>query len=168
MFFKDIETWTLSKVRKYWALFNILYLLAMLVAPIIIIAGQYGWFQTSEKIKLLSGWCLIILVICVVIGLFALRKVLRKLPDETIKQQKLKYTIEMLEALILPFLVIFVSYQFKLALEQAFNTVVYCSICWIAGVLIDGLFVKYLDKELFYQQELDHQSALEKRKHRFR
>ena len=168
MFFKDIENWTLSKVRKNWIFFNLLYLLAMLVAPVIIVAGQYGWFQTSDKLKLFSGWSLIVLVIVVVIGLFALRKVLRKLPDETAKQQKLKYTIEMIEGLILPFLVIFVSYQFKIALEQAFNTVVYCSMCWIVGVLIDGLFVKYLDKELFYQQELDHQSALEKRKHRFR
>ncbi len=168
MFFNDIETWSLSKVRKLWVLFNIAYLLAVLVAPVIIIASQYGWFQTKEKLKIFSGWSLIILVIVLVAGLFAIRKVLRKLPDETAKQQKLKYTIETIEALILPFVVIFVSYQFKIAVEQAFNTVVYCSFCWIVGALLDGLFIKYLDKEIFYQRELDHQAALEKRKHRFR
>lgn len=166
MFFKDIETWSWKKIKWLWILFNSLYLIAMIVVPIITTCSVYGWFQTTEKITLFSGWSLFGLLLIGAIGLIVVNKVIRKLPDETTTERRIKYTIQMLEKMLLPIFLILLAWQFNLATQNATRFIIYASISWMVGIAIDGLFVKYLDKEFFYQQEINKKSAIEARSHR--
>ena len=85
MFFKDIAEWSKRKVFWMDILFSAIYIIFMIVIPIIIIAVNYGAGETVEKSKLLTSWSLILILIVAVVGIFAISKLARKLPDETFK-----------------------------------------------------------------------------------
>lgn len=169
MFFKDIENW--SKKKLFWLsfAFNALYIAFMLIIPIIVICVQYELGSTTvEKDKVFTGWSLMLLLIFTVIGLFALTKVLRKLPDETLPQRQFKYTLELVKGLIPPIAAIFILFQFKSNFDLAFDTTLICIMSIIGGVAIDNLFVKFIDKERKFAIEVDHMGEIEKRKHRLK
>ena len=93
MFFKDIAEWSKKKVFWMDVLFSAIYILFMIIIPIIIIAVNYGAGETVEKSKLLTSWSLVLILILAVVGIVSLSKLSRKLPDETYKQQVIKYTV---------------------------------------------------------------------------
>lgn len=166
MFFKDIAEWSKRKVFWMDILFSAIYIIFMIVIPIIIIAVNYGAGETVEKSKLLTSWSLILILIVAVVGIFALSKLARKLPDETFKQQTVKYTLELVQSLILPVLGLVALHQFKVNFDLAYTVLSWCIVSFICGILVDGLVLKYIDKELSFNKELDHRSEIEKRTHR--
>ena len=166
MFFKDIAEWSKRKVFWMDILFSAIYIVFMIVIPIIIIAVNYGAGETVEKSKLLTSWSLILILIVAVVGIFALSKLARKLPDETFKQQTVKYTLELVQRLILPVLGFVALHQFKVNFDIAYRVISWCIVSFICGILVDGLILKYIDKELSFNKELDHRSEIEKRAHR--
>ena len=166
MFFKDIAEWSKRKVFWMDILFSAIYIIFMIVIPIIIIAVNYGAGETVEKSKLLTSWSLILILIVAVVGIFALSKLARKLPDETFKQQTVKYTLELVQSLILPVLGLVALHQFKVNFDLAYTVLSWCIVSFICGILVDGLVLKYIDKELSFNKELDHRAEIEKRAHR--
>ena len=166
MFFKDIAEWSKRKVFWMDILFSAIYIVFMIVIPIIIIAVNYGAGETVEKSKLLTSWSLILILIVAVVGIFALSKLARKLPDETFKQQTVKYTLELVQRLILPVLGFVALHQFKVNFDIAYRVISWCIVSFICGILVDGLILKYIDKELSFNKELDHRAEIEKRAHR--
>ena len=166
MFFKDIAEWSKRKVFWMDILFSAIYIIFMIVIPIIIIAVNYGAGETVDKSKLLTSWSLIHILIVAVVGIFAISKLARKLPDETFKQQTVKYTLELVQRLILPVLGFVALHQFKVNFDLAYTVLSWCIISFICGILVDGLVLKYIDKELSFNKELDHRAEIEKRAHR--
>ena len=166
MFFKDIAEWSKRKVFWMDILFSAIYIIFMIVIPIIIIAVNYGAGETVEKSKLLTSWSLILILIVAVVGIFAISKLARKLPDETFKQQTVKYTLELVQRLILPVLGFTALHQFKVNFDLAYTVLSWCIVSFICGILVDGLVLKYIDKELSFNKELDHRAEIEKRAHR--
>ena len=166
MFFKDIAEWSKRKVFWMDILFSAIYIIFMIVIPIIIIAVNYGVGETVEKSKLLTSWSLVLILIVAVVGIFAISKLARKLPDETFKQQTVKYTLELVQRLILPVLGFVALHQFKVNFDLAYTVLSWCIISFICGILVDGLVLKYIDKELSFNKELDHRAEIEKRAHR--
>ena len=166
MFFKDIAEWSKRKVFWMDILFSAIYIIFMIVIPIIIIAVNYGTGETVEKSKLLTSWSLILILIVAVVGIFAISKLARKLPDETFKQQTVKYTLELVQSLILPVLGLVALHQFKVNFDLAYTVLSWCIVSFICGILVDGLVLKYIDKELSFNKELDHRAEIEKRAHR--
>ena len=127
---------------------------------------NYGAGETVEKSKLLTSWSLVFILIVAVVGIFALSKLARKLPDETFKQQTVKYTLELVQSLILPVLGFVLLHQFKVNFDLAYTVLSWCIVSFICGILIDGLILKYIDKELSFNKEIDHKAEIEKRAHR--
>ena len=166
MFFKDIAEWSKRKVFWMDILFSAIYIIFMIVIPIIIIAVNYGAGETVEKSKLLTSWSLILILIVAVVGIFAISKLARKLPDETFKQQTVKYTLELVQSLIRPVLGRVALHQFKVNFDLAYTVLSWCIVSFICGILVDGLVLKYIDKELSFNKEIDHKAELEKRAHR--
>ena len=166
MFFKDIAEWSKRKVFWMDILFSAIYIIFMIVIPIIIIAVNYGAGETVDKSKLLTSWSLIHILIVAVVGIFAISKLARKLPDETFKQQTVKYTLELVQRLILPVLGFVALHQFKVNFDLAYTVLSWCIVSFICGILVDGLVLKYIDKELSFNKELDHRAEIEKRAHR--
>ena len=166
MFFKDIAEWSKRKVFWMDILFSAIYIIFMIVIPIIIIAVNYGAGETVEKSKRLTSWSLILILIVAVVGIFAISKLARKLPDETFKQQTVKYTLELVQSLILPVLGLVALHQFKVNFDLAYTVLSWCIVSFICGILVDGLVLKYIDKELSFNKELDHRAEIEKRAHR--
>ena len=166
MFFKDIAEWSKRKVFWMDILFSAIYIIFMIVIPIIIISVNYGAGETVEKSKLLTSWSLVFILIAAVVGIFALSKLARKLPDETFKQQTIKYTLELVQDLILPVLGFVALHQFKVNFDLAYTVLSWCIVSFICGILIDGLVLKYIDKELSFNKEIDHKAEIEKRAHR--
>ena len=166
MFFKDIAEWSKRKVFWMDILFSAIYIVFMIIIPIIIISVNYGAGETVEKSKLLTSWSLVLILIVAVVGIFAISKLARKLPDETFKQQTVKYTLELVQRLILPVLGFVALHQFKVNFDLAYTVLSWCIISFICGILVDGLVLKYIDKELSFNKELDHRAEIEKRAHR--
>lgn len=165
MFFKNIAEWSKRKVFWMNILFSVLYFVFMVVVPIILIVCNYT-VETVEKDKVLTGWGLAFLLLVTVVGLFTIKKLSRKIPEETYKQQVIRYTLELVQSLILPVTAFLVIHQLKVNFDLAYMVISWCIVSFIVGILIDGLCLKYLDHELKYNREIEHTQELEKRSHR--
>ena len=166
MFFKDLDK--LTKKQIFWLrmLFNSLYMICMLVVPLTIICIKYKIGQDTTEKTIFAGWSLILILTFTVIGLFALAKVIRKLPDSTMAQQRFKYTLELVKDLSLPICAMIVINQFKINFDLAYDTICGCLVSLVLGILLDNLIIKYLDKDYSYQQKAVEENEINKRKHR--
>lgn len=165
MFFSKINCWSYKRLQFLWLLFNLLYLFTTLVAPIAIICIKYNVFKSNTD-KTISGFSMIILLIFFILILRSFKKVVDKLHDLTYKQQLLKYTMQMLYSLIFPVAAIVMLLCFKNDFMLAYDTFKWVLIFIILGIIIDHLFIKFLDKEreLRYaaKEKLEIESRLKK------
>lgn len=164
MFFKNLETFSKKKLRMLNAIFSILYFIAALLVPIIIVGINYQLFTRTEATTKLTA----VGVICVIIlGFYAYNKfknAIDSLPQLTHKQQQFKFTIQMIVEMI-PFGLITVLLFFaKNEVEIAFNTFSSCMIAICISKLIDGLFCKYLRAEYELRYKSLELIEIEKRK----
>lgn len=164
MFFKNLETFDKKKLRMLNVIFGILYFIASVVVPIIIVGINYNLFQSVEaqtKLTAVGVICLIIL------GFYAYNKMknaIENLPQLTHKQQCFKFTIQMFIEMM-PFAIIGVLLFFaKNETQVAFNTFGACMIAIGISKLIDGLFCKYLKAEYDLRNKSLELVEIEKRK----
>ena len=152
---KDMKRWPL-----FWLslVFKLIYLGLTLIAPIVIISCKYNLFIKKEQVGKLNGWGFILLITFVVIGLRGFKKQIAKLPDITINQQRFKYSLELIYALFFPIIAYLVIIQFKSNFTLAYTTFKWCFWFVMAGIIVDKLFIAYIDKEI----DLRHK-ALEKK-----
>ena len=132
MFFKDIDTWDKKKLVLITAVVAVLYFIATCVIPCIFLACNYGIFERSSNYKL-TGAGLIIAVILISFGGKAIKTLLGFLPRDTQKQQILRYTIEMIFALIIPALCLWGLHLFRTNVDLACKTATQCIISIMFG-----------------------------------
>ncbi len=164
MFFKDISNWSKQKLRGLNILFSLLHFIAIVLIPIIITSVNYELFSNSEGgLKLTAVGAIVV----VILGLYAyiqMKKVIEDLPQIKIGQQRFKFTIQAILSL-LPIIIIIVGLEFaKKDFMTAVNVITWCSVSFGCGVLIDGLFLKYIKAELSLRSKALELVEIEKRK----
>ncbi len=162
MFFNNIDTWDQKKLRIFYIIFEVLYYVLTLIVPIIIVGVRYQIFVHVSSYKL-TGWGIILVSIILIVGVRSLNKGLNKLPDTTIKEQKVKYTILGVKALIIPIFIIIVMSLLKDDFALAYNTIWLCLIFFCAGILVDYLCIKYIEKEIELRRKAKEKIEIDKR-----
>jgi len=162
MFFEDIATWEKSKLRTYWIIFNVLYLLATLVAPCIIVGCKYQIFVHVSQWKL-TGWGMILAIFVFIVGIRTLNRVLKNMPESTITEQRIKYTALGIKALAIPIFVLIIMHLFKSNFDLAYETLWWCVICYAIGIIIDYTCIQYLDREKDLRKKAVEKNEIDKR-----
>lgn len=163
MFFKDIESWSKKKLRGLNILFGFLHFVALVLIPVIIVAHNYKLFETAGGFKLTA----IGIIVVVILGLYAyskIKEVIEDLPQIKLGQQRFKFSIQAILSLI-PIVIILVALEYaKNDYMIAINVIKWCSVSFIGGILIDGLFLKYLKAETKLRAKALELVEVEKRK----
>lgn len=165
MFFKNIDTWSKTKLRIYVIVCNIIYFLFAAIIPIIIVGVKYSIFKKVSGYRI-SGWGIIFTIIVVVGFVRTLTKVISKLPESTLNEQRVKYTILGVKALIIPFIAIIIMGLFKSDFSLAYNTAFKCVITYTIAVIIEYSTILYLDRELYLRNKAKEQKEINKRMER--
>lgn len=151
MFLVNITKWGKRKLNFIWLLFELLYLGLALVGPLVTICIKYDLFAKPSS-KTISGFAMIIILIFAILGLRSFKKVIFKLNDITRKQQILKYNLEMFYALAVPLGCALVLFCFKDDFNLAYSTFCIALSFYLGSILVDYLFIKYIDKERYIRQ----------------
>ena len=163
MFFKDIETWSSKKLRGLNLLFGFLHFVALVLIPVIITSVNYQLFTNGSNFKLTA----VGVIVVVILGLYAygkMKKVIDNLPQVKLGQQRFKFTLQGVLALI-PIIIILVALNYaKNDYLIAINVIKWCSVSFGCGVLIDALFLKYIDAEINLRSKALELVEVEKRK----
>lgn len=162
MFFKNIADWDKAKLRVTWLTYNILYFIATLVVPVIIVGCRYSIFKYSARYKL-TGYGLIVAIIIAVVAVRSLNKCLNKLPESTVNEQRVKYTALGIKALIIPVFILVVMYLFKKNFDLAYQTSWWCLLSYTLGVVLDYAAIHYLDQELELRKKAKERIEIDKR-----
>lgn len=163
--FKNIATWSNKKLKGISTLVNIVYIFLSLVAPIAVICFQYDLFKTEsvEAGKKLNGMFLVLIIAFAVVGLRAFIKTVNKLPDLTYKQQLLKYWLQLIFAIAIPALVVVVLLCFKSNFELAYDTTCICLIFYTSSIVVDKLFLSFIDRENKFRYDAQERLEIERR-----
>ena len=87
MWFSNIASWSQKKLKLNFLFYGLIYLAFVLVAPIIIVSMKYNLIKSSST--RLTGVGLI-LVVCVAVFLFkGVKRLLNKLPQDELNEQRL-------------------------------------------------------------------------------
>lgn len=162
MFFKDIADWSKAKLRAYWITFNALYFVVALIIPIVIVGCRYQIFDYASKVKL-TGWGVILAIIIAIVFVRTLNRMLNKLPESTLQEQRVKYTCLGVKALIIPVFILIIMHLFKSDFDLAYNTIWWCLFSYMFAVAFDYLFIHYLDRELDLRNKAKEQNEINKR-----
>ncbi len=145
MWFKNIENWSQKKLKLTWLVYNIIYLILMLVAPIIIVATKYNLSKENSTKLTMVGFILIIFI-----SVFVFRygkRLLSKLPQAKKSDQVFKFMLLLVVALMMPILGLILIHLIRQNVEQACNTISYCLYSIIAGITLDHLSIKFIETE---------------------
>ena len=162
MFFKDIDTWDKGKLRLMWLIFNALYLVATLVVPTIIVGCRYQIFVHVSQYKL-TGWGIILTIFVFIVGIRTFAKVVNNLPESSLNEQRLKYTLLGLKALAIPIFVLIIMHQFKTNFDLAYSTLWWCVFCLTFGIAIEYTCIKYIEREMYLRRQSKEQKEINKR-----
>lgn len=166
MFFKNINEWEQKKLRLYSLIFNLIYFFISLIVPIIIVGCRYKIFS-SNVIRLTGcGWILAIFV--AVVGFRIINKLLNKLPESTFNEQRVKYTLLGIKALVVPILLLIAMQLLKNDFDLAYSTMWWCLFSFSFGIGIDFTCIKYLDRELELRKKAKEQNEIDIRKEALR
>lgn len=152
MFFKDINKWSMKRLRLMSLTFNCLYLVFSALAPIIVVGCRYQIFHKVSAYRL-TGWGWICAIIVAVVSIKVIKKVVDKLPEITHKQQILKYTILGIRAFFIPVLLLIGMKALKSDFDLAYNTLWLCLIFYTIGIVIDYTCIKYIDHAIDFKYE---------------
>lgn len=162
MFFKNIDTWEQKTLRIAYILFTIAYYIFTLLIPVIIIGCRYEIFKKVSNYRL-TGWGIILIIVVVFVAIRTLNKALNKLPETTINEQRLKYTLLGVKALVIPIFIVIVMGMLKNDFTLAYKTILLCVIFFIIGIVIDYLFIKYLEREIELRRKAKEKIEVDKR-----
>ena len=157
--FKDINTWSKSKVKLVALLFWLLYFLFATVGPCISVGVNYKIFSSSNFRITAWGW--IIIVIFATAGIKLLFRIVKKMPEYTRGEQLAKYGIELIGGLIIPVLILVGIHLVRVNMETALNTLKLAVISYMVAVAIDNIFVKSFEVQLDLIKEHEKKIAVE-------
>lgn len=160
MFFKDIDSWTKKRLYLFIALFGSLYFIAATLVPVIIVAHNYDLFGKGNYRLTAAG--IIVVIFLLTSGRKAFHWVISIMPQETQKQQIVRYSVELVAALIIPAVAIWVIHLFKVNMELAANTATACIISMIVAIFVDNLFLKTLRYQVQCLNEVGHKDKIER------
>ncbi len=147
MFFKNIETYSKKKMMALTIICNLIYVALLVVGPSIVIGCRYAIFGTVSAKYKLTGIGTILFVIVALYAYIYLKKLIRKLPEIKLSQQRVKYTLEMVLNLAPIVLLTVGGILVRDDASRAFDTLLMCVGFFIESILFDGLFLKYIDAE---------------------
>jgi hypothetical protein len=162
MFFKNIDTWEQKRLRLNALIFNALYLVCSLVAPIVIVGCRYQIFHKVSQYRL-TGWGWICAVCIAVVTIRVVKRVVNKLPESTHKEQILKYSILGVRALFIPILLLIAMKALKSDFDLAYSTLWWCLISYTVAIVIDYTCIKYLDREIDIRKAAKEKIEIDKR-----
>lgn len=161
MFFKDIDSWSKSKLIMVTAIVATMYFLVACIVPCILIAINYNIFANTSHYRL-TGAGLIVAVILVAFGGKAIKTLLGFLPRDTQKQQIVRYSIEMIFALIIPALALWGVHLFKVNVELACKTATQCLISIMVAVVVNNVALKTLIYQWQCMSEVSHNKKIKR------
>lgn len=165
MFFKNLNTWTDKKLNLARLGFYALYFTCALIIPIIIVALKYDLFKEVSGYRFTAVGIILFLIIAIG-GVGRLIRVVHSLPEDKPKQQHLKFTCEMVIALVIPIAILFCLRLLRDNFNLAYSTLTYCVYCWLVAIVIDYMILKYLDAEHALRKEANHVQAVNERVNR--
>ncbi len=161
MWFSNIASWSQKKLKLNFLFYGLIYLAFVLVAPIIIVSMKYNLVKSSST--RLTGVGLI-LVVCVAVFLFkGVKRLLNKLPQDELNEQRFKFTTLMIYSLMLPIGGILLLNLIKTNVDLACDTLVKVLASIIFSIMVDYMALHYLEAEWDLRQEAKHKNAVNKR-----
>ena len=147
MFFSNIDSYSKKKMLILTIICNIIYVGLLVVGPSIVVGCRYAIFEAASTRYKLTGVGIILFVILGMYGYVKIKKVIRKLPEVKLSQQRVKFTLEMIFD-VLPLVLIIVAAVFtRDNVTKAFDTMLMCLGFFLGAIVFDGLFLKYIDAE---------------------
>lgn len=144
----------------------ILYFCIVVLAPTITVMVKYDIFGQAKESAMhrVTGFGLIIIVICGIAAYVFMKKAISKLPQISVQEQRFKFGLEALFDCIPLAIVIFAMFVIKDDTTLAFSTMKICMWLFLAGVLFNGLVIKFIDAEWFIRQSAKLDKEKNKRK----
>ena len=161
MWFSNIENWSPKKLKVNFLIYGFIYLAFALIIPVIIVGIKYDLIKSSST--RLTGVGLILIVCIAVFAFKGLKRLLNKLPEEELKEQRFKFTILMIYSLMLPVGGILLLNLIKTNVNLACDTLIKVLASIIVSVMLDYTTLKYLEVEWDLRTEAKHQIAVNKR-----
>lgn len=161
MFFKDIDSWDKKKLAIVTLIVALCYFLAASVVPCIFIGCNYKVFENVGSYRL-TGAGFIIVVILVSFGCKGIKMLIHFLPRDTQKQQILRYSLELVIALIIPALAIWAIQLFRNNVDLACKTATQCVVSVMVAIVIDNLFFKTLIYQWQCMSEVSHNKKIKR------
>lgn len=147
MFFKNIATYSRKKMLILTIVCNLIYVVLLVAGPSIVIGCRYAIFGTVSAKYKLTGIGMILFVVVALYAYIYLKKLIRKLPEIKLSQQRVKYTLEMVVNLVPIALLTIGGILVRDDAARAFDTLLMCVGFIIGSIIFDGLFLKYIDAE---------------------
>ena len=160
MFFKDIDSWSKSKLLLMTAIFGSLYLVAATIVPVFIVASNYNLFGNGNYKLTAAG--IVVVIILLTAGRKAFNWVTSIMPQETQKQQIFRYSFELVFALIVPAVGLWVIHLFKVNMELAASTASWCVVSFMVAIVIDNVCLKTLRYQHQCLNEVGHKEKIER------
>ena len=134
-----------------------------LVAPIIVVCCNYNLFKHTTEANVLNGFGLVCMIVFAVLGLKSFKKIIDKMEDISYKEQRIKYTLQMLYAVAIPCLCIVVLLCFKTNFKQAYQTLCIGLIFYAIGIFYEYLRFKFIEREKEFRHLAKERIEVEKR-----
>lgn len=167
MFFKNIAKW--SK-KLFWGVTigcYALYFCLVVLAPTITVCIQYDLFSKTTddgSLRKVTGLALIVIVVFGIMAYVFIKKAITKLPKVSIKEQRFRFGLETIFDCIPLAIALFVMFAVKDDAALAFTTAKICIFEFLAGVLVYGLVIKFIDAEWEIRQAAKLDNEKEKRR----
>lgn len=163
MFFNKIESWNKKTMWVVTIICYILYFSIVVLAPTITIMIKYQVFQHSEKMKNITGFGIIVVVICGLASYIFVKKVTAKLPQTSTGERRLKFAIETIFDCLPLAICLYAMFAVRDDLALAFSTMKICMWYFLIGILFNGLFIKFIDAEWKLRDEAKKNKEIAKR-----
>ncbi len=162
MLFKNIASWSKNKCKWVEFSLNLLQLVFSMIIPIIIVGVKYGLFQKAEGWKLTTSGLIVVIIVALSTINYFIQQV-KKLPEASMNERKVKYTLTGLGKIVVPAIVIVVLKIIKRNVETGVFVVSWCMASYIVAIAIQYLFTEYVTHELEIYDEATHQNEVQKK-----
>lgn len=162
MLFKNISSWSKKKCKWVELILDLLQLIFSMVIPIVIVGVKYGLFKRVEGWKLTASGLIVVIIVAFTTINYFIDQV-KRLPEATLNERKLKYTLTGVGKIIVPIIVIVVLKVIKENVEIGVFVISWCMASYCVAIMIQYLFTEYVRHELAIWDEAAHQSEVMKK-----
>lgn len=160
---KNIGQWSEKKLKAWYIVANLVLLALQLVAPIIVICTKYDLFKHTTEGNVINGFGLVCLIIFLILGLKSFKKIVDKMEDITYKEQRIKFSLQMLYAVAVPACCVIVLLAFKSDFKKAYSTFCIGLIFYVLGIIFDYMVLKFIEREKDFRHKAKERIEIEKR-----